>query len=369
MSDEHAVTARDVLGVPVLPPSAVTAATNRIRSTIAALAEVMAPPPVRILEGVFGVLDHRVLVALCEVGVPDALDGPVTPAALAERVGADPEQLERLLRFAAAKRWVRMDRSGRVRPTRFTAFLRKDHRGGWGAWVEFAGGEEIVAAVGAVSARPGRSDGFAASNGSPFFAWMADHPQRWAVFDRAMAAGARMHALTLAGALDWPATPRICDVGGGTGALLAMLLELLPGATGTVFDLAPVVARAVVHPRLEAVAGDVFVAVPGGYDTYLLVNVLHDWSDAQAGAILARVAEAAGDRGRVVVVDADGAAVVRNVLSASADVLMAALTDGGRERDQNEFEQLGRGSGLRLARSHRLASGDRAYEFEPAPTR
>src|ERR671913_328315 len=50
-------TAPDVLGVPVLPPARVVAAGNRLRSAVAGLAARMAPPPVRILEGVFGLLD------------------------------------------------------------------------------------------------------------------------------------------------------------------------------------------------------------------------------------------------------------------------------------------------------------------------
>jgi hypothetical protein len=44
-------------------------------------------------------------------------------------------------------------------------------------------------------------------------------------------------------------------------------------------------------------------------------------------------------------------------------VLMAALTKGGKERSAAEFAALGRACGLRLVRTHRLASGDLAHEF------
>jgi hypothetical protein len=120
----------------------------------------------------------------------------------------------------------RLDRRGRVRPTRVTAFLRSDHPGGRRAWVDFAGGQEIDAAVGALSADEEPTDAFAAVNGAPFFDWMAQHPERWSTFDRAMSAGGRMHALTLAAALDWSGDRRVCDVGGGTGELLSTLLDL-----------------------------------------------------------------------------------------------------------------------------------------------
>lgn len=354
-----------MFGVPRLPPPAATAALNRARRHAARLRAAALPPPVRILEDLFGLLAHRVLVALCEVGVPEALDGPMTVTELARRTGSDVERLEPILRWAATSGWVRIDRRGRVRPTRSTPFLRADHPGGWRAWIDFAGGAEVVAAVQALGAAPG-GDPFVVANGRPFFDWMAAHPDRWATFDAAMAAGARMHALTLAAALDWAPADRICDVGGGTGALLAGLLELLPGASGTVLDLPGVVARSVDHPRLEAVAGDMFAEVPPGHDTYLLVNVVHDWGDDDAVRVLETCATAAG-AARIVVVDNDRPVMPEPGIATGSDVLMAALTPGGRERDAEAFDALGARAGLRLDRSVRLASGDLAHVFTVAP--
>jgi O-methyltransferase domain len=361
------VTASDIVGVPFLPSGRMTASATRLRTAVGRLHGAMVPAPVRILEGLFGVLDHRVLVALCELGVPDALTERTTIAVLAARLDADPEMLERLLRFAASRGWVRIDRRGRVRPTAVTAFLRQDHPGGWRAWVDFAGGAEITAAVGALTADRDMTDGFAHANGSAFFEWMADHPERWHTFDRAMAAGGRMHALAVGAALDWSDTRRVCDVGGGNGALLATLLDLHAHLEGAVFDLPDVVGRVVDHPRLVAIAGDAFVHVPDGYDRYLLVNVLHDWGDAEAVSMLGRVRDAAAPAATVVVVDGDRPVVPRADVATSTDVLMAALTPGGRERDAAAFDALGRAAGLRRDASVRLASGDLAHVFTPLP--
>ena len=353
---------RDLLGVPALPPPAATAAGNRLRAAVGRLYRGAAPPPVRIIEGVLGMLDTGALAALCDAGVPDALTGPTTPAELAARLGVDHDRLERLLRFGAARGWLVVDRRDRVRPNAVTRFLRTDHPGGWRAWVDFAGGPEIVAAVASLR-RLDADDVFAATHGAPFFEWMAAHPERQAAFNGAMAAGARMHGLTLAAALPWPAPTTVCDVGGGTGALLATLADLVPGLTGTVLDLPDVVAHAVSHPRVEAVAGNAFEAVPAGFDTYLLVNVLHDWADAEAEQLLRTTgaAAAAGSTGRVVVVEAEAAARPRDDIAARADVLMAALTPGGRERDRAAFERLGAAAGLRLDAVVPLASGDAAF--------
>lgn len=355
----------DVVGVPFIPSARMTAATIRVRGAVSALARRMAPPPVTILEALFGVLDHRVLVALCEADVPDLLVRPELPMALAERAGADPALLERLLRVAAVHRWVRFDRRGRVRPTRFIEFLRRDHPGGWRAWVEFAGAPEVTRAVALLSAMPTEAHPFLAANGASFFEWMAQHPDRWAQFDAAMAAGARMHALALHAALPWPARSKVCDVGGGTGHLLMGLLHLLPESTGTVFDLPDVVARATHHERLTAVAGDMFREAPAGFDTYLLVNVLHDWGDVEVVTVLRNLAAVAGSA-RILVVDSDVRMPPRNRLSTSTDVLMAALTDGGCERNRDQFSSLAATAGLRLVSSTPLASGDCAHELRLA---
>ena len=360
------ISAADVLGIPAIPPGAVARGGTRMRAGVSRAADQLAMPPVRILEGIFGLLDHRVLVALCEAGVPEALDRPMSSDDLAEQLGVDPDRLGRFLRYAVAKRWIRLDRRDRVVPTPFVEFLHRDHPGGWRAWVDFAAGEEVVRAVSALSADASDEDGFAAVNGSPFFEWMDGHPDRWSVFDQAMAAGGRMHGLALDATLKWKRDATICDVGGGTGDLLAVLLDRLPKATGVVFDLPSVVARAVEHERLQAIAGDAFAAVPAGFDTYLLVNVLHDWSDADSTTILRNVVDAMASDARVVVVDSEQQRAPRDTLGVGADVLMAALTSGGRERSVDDFDQLGQRCGLRLVKAHRLVSGDRAYEFRLA---
>ncbi len=353
---------KTTLGVPMLPPAFASDAGTRLRETIGRLHRSMAPPPVQILEAALSLLEHRVLVAICAAGVPDALTTKLTPDELADKLDVDRVALDRLLRFSAARGWLKIDRRGVVRPNRVTEFLRSDHPGGWRSWVDFVGGSEIVNAVAALDLT-GDGDGFASTNGQSFFDWMALHPDRWATFDDAMAAGARMHALTLDAAIDWGETRSLCDVGGGTGELARVLLDRHPDWNAVVLDLPAVIERAVEHPRLEALGGDAFVEVPAGHDVYLLVNVLHDWDDDNCVRLLLNTAAAAASTAKIIVVDGDKAVVPRDDIALRADVLMAALTNGGQERSTDQFAQLGYRSGLELVKSTRLVSGDLAHEF------
>ncbi|WP_052668548.1 methyltransferase [Nitriliruptor alkaliphilus] len=357
----------DVLGVPALPPGRVAVLGNRARAGLARAHRATAPPPARVMEAVLGGLDPAALAALCRLDVPDRLVRPTACADLASELGVDASRLARLLRYAAARGWVRIDRRGRVRPTRVTAFLRRDHPGGWRAWVEFAAGDEVTAAIGRLDAGlPADGDAFATANGTSFFAWMQDHPDRHTAFDAAMAAGGRMHGLIVAHALDWSASRRVCDIGGGDGALLGVLLAQHPHLEGVLLELPEVVDRAPERPNVTAVAGDAFDTVPPGCDTYLLVNVLHDWDDEAAVRLLRRAAEAAAAEPsatdpRIVIVDSEAQDRPRDDLATRADLLMLALTPGGRERTTDQFAALASAAGLRLHRTHDLPTGDVAH--------
>jgi hypothetical protein len=322
---------------------------------------------VRVVESMLGVLDHAALVTLCEVGVPEHLERRTTVVDLARAVGADPSQLARLLRYASSRGWVRVDRHGRVAPTRALRFVRRDHPGGWREWVEFIGGDDVVRAVGHLDhAVRGAADPFARANGASFFDWFAAHPARQRAFDGAMAAGARMHGLVLAASVDWSAARRVCDVGGGTGAVLGILLDAHPHLEGVLFDLPHVVARARSHERLEKVGGDAFDEVPAGCDTYLLVNVVHDWGDDDATRLLQRVAAAAPRGARVIIVEHEQPRVPIDDIGTRSDLLMLALTPGGRERTTSECTALAAAAGLQWDRAIPLASGDQAFLFRSA---
>jgi hypothetical protein len=156
-----------VLGVPTLPPARLGSWTLRLRGSLGRLHRAMAPPPVRILEGVFGLLDAGALVALHELRVADGLTGRTTLEDLARRLDVDGASLDRLVRYGAARGWLRIDRKGRLAPNAVTRFLRTGHPGGWAAWVELAGGRDVFDAVRALgeSARTG-GDAFATAHGA-----------------------------------------------------------------------------------------------------------------------------------------------------------------------------------------------------------
>lgn len=186
--------------------------------------------------------------------------------------------------------------------------------------------------------------------GLPFWEDLAAHPDIRASFDALM--GPQGH-----GAPDphvvlhdgWDAVRRVVDVGGGTGVMLAAILQSRPGVRGTLVDLPAAVARssavfesAGVADRAAAVGQSFFEALPAGADLYLLCKVINDWPDAEAIAILSRCADAARPAGRIVVMGGVSADARSGRLSIEGVLL------GGRNRDVPAFRSLAASAGLEV---------------------
>jgi hypothetical protein len=286
---------RTTFGFPFAPPPLLTSAIVRARLGLGRVQREAAPPSVRVLEGLFGLFDNRVLGLLVELDLPDLLHGPRSTAELAVATGTSADALGRVLRYAAGRGLVECDRQGRWRATPVTEVLRRDHPNSWRAWVEVAGSDWFWDAWrNADVPLRGEASAVEAATGVHFFEFLGHvRPDAGDAFNRAMAAVSTVQALALSEALNWSGIRTVCDVGGGTGAALEYLLTTQADLDGLLFDLPEVVSHArpgltspplVDRCRLEG--GDFFEHVPAGADLYLLLAIIHDWDEARATRIL-----------------------------------------------------------------------------------
>ena len=251
----------------------------------------------------------RAIYAVCKLGLPDVCArGPASVDELAGVCGADARALGRYLRVLAANRIFSEDDEGRFSLTEIGELLRRDVRGTLAPMAVLL--PELIeptpdAALYAL--RTGRS-AFVHAHGCGLYEYLAGVPDTEALFAEAMSARAAQHHAAVIGALDWGGVSHIVDVGGNHGAFLAAILEHLPNATGILFDQPHVVAgagpaltAAGVAERVDVVPGDFFVAIPPGGDLYLVANVLWNWPDDQARAILQRCREAMAPTARLAI--------------------------------------------------------------------
>jgi 2,7-dihydroxy-5-methyl-1-naphthoate 7-O-methyltransferase len=206
--------------------------------------------------------------------------------------------------------------------------------------------------------------------GRPFWEDLQAHPEVAASFDALM--GPAGHGAPDPEVLinnDWGSVDTVVDVGGGTGSLLAAILCARPNVRGTLVDLPSTVARSAetfqaagVAERVTAVGQSFFDPLPSGADLYLLKNVLGDWPDREAIALLHRCALAAQPGGRVIVL---GGVSPDEGSGPSPELLMMVLV-GGKNRSLTEFRELARKAGLEVQTAGRQQSGRFIVECRPS---
>jgi len=181
-------------------------------------------------------------------------------------------------------------------------------------------------------------------------------------FNAAMTSISRQMIVPVLEAYDFGESGTLADIGGGHGALLAMVLQKHPGLRGILFDIAHVAAGAKpvmeslgLAVRCEIAGGDFFQSVPAA-DNYVMKSVIHDWDDARSIAILKNCASAMrGPNGKVILLEMLVGPANEPGVAKWIDIEMLAIA-GGRERTEAEYAELLGKAGLRLARVMRTPS-------------
>jgi hypothetical protein len=179
------------------------------------------------------------------------------------------------------------------------------------------------------------------------WAYFETRPEEARIFGEAMTAKAAADVMAVLAAYDFSDIGVLADIGGGRGHLLRAALDAAPRTRGVLVDLPAVIDQLDVrHERLEPLAADFFHDPLPTADAYLLMEVLHDWPDSEAAAILTAIRRAAPPGARVLVIEnmlADDQPDIRGHI---LDVIMLAVA-GGRERTVTELSTLLAQAGFR----------------------
>jgi hypothetical protein len=326
-------------------------------------------PPAKIIQDL-GVAywTSRCLHVVAELGIADLLGEDPQPAeTLARSVAVRPQALHRVLRslanhgifvhdgerFAhnAASRLLCSDVPGSMRSlTRMMGL--KVH---WDAYRELE-----------VALRTGEPAICAVVDGG-LFGYLRAHPEEGRLFHEAMAGKSFAQVKPIVAAYDFSRFGTIGDIGGGLGHLLNAVLERAPQSRGLLFDLPQVIehARQAANPRVSYVGGDFFVQPVPPCDAYLMMTVLHDWSDEESISILKNIKAHAPPTAKVLILEGVVQPDARENFLLDLDIEMLVMTSG-RERTQQEWEAVICGAGMRLARVIPTAGWSSIVEAELA---
>jgi len=171
---------------------------------------------------------------------------------------------------------------------------------------------------------------------------------------------------------NWSRYSRIIDIGGALGSMLGTVLHRNPGCTGVLFDQHQVIvdarkvwketeSLAALQDRVTLVGGDFFdsATIPKARDGdfYFLRVIIHDWSDEESIDILRAIRKAIGSAKvtlalmEVSMLPSEFSRHPAIQLSSTLDALMLNLVRG-KERSQQQYEDLFDASGFKLVKCH-----------------
>jgi hypothetical protein len=294
----------------------------------------------------------RCLHVVAELGVADALgDQPQSTEAIAKATGTDPQALYRVLRLLASVgifEW----KDGTWRHSDPSHFLRSNHPGSLRDYVRMLGLPVFWSAFEDLehSLRTGEC-AFTKRHPEGVFEYLANHPKEGQIFDSAMTSKSHRDIGAIVPAYDFSQFAIIADIAGGRGHLLRAILKNSPTTQGILFDQPHVVVQVAPEngEKLTVIAGNFFTDSMPKADAYLLMNIIHDWPDAESIKILSAIRRAMPAGARVLIIET----VVPNTpgphLSKELDIAMMALP-GGMERTQEQYASLAAKCALRLER-------------------
>ncbi len=206
---------------------------------------------ISLLELIQGAVITQSIHVAASLGVADVLsDGSLTAAEIAQRVGADPEAVHRLLRLLSGYSVFAQEGDDRFKLTPMADALRADvpdsmrgiallmgHPTLWEEWVH------LVHSVQTGEASTPKLRGMDA------FDYIMANPEYGMAFGYGMACLSAGETDPVLAAYDFSRFRTIVDVGGGRGALLAGALSRAPGARGILFDMPHGTAGAAGIPR------------------------------------------------------------------------------------------------------------------------
>jgi hypothetical protein len=313
-------------------------------------------PPEELLQMITSYWVSQAIYVAAKLGIADLLkDGPKSSHELAKSTGTHARSLYRVMRALASVGVFAEIDDGRFELTSLAAYLQTDVPGSVHA-IAIMFGEEWhwQPWFNVLHTLKTGNTAFEHVHGMKLFEYLTQYAEAAQTFNEAMTSTTATFNATITIDYDFSSIGKIVEVGGGHGNLIASILKAYPTMQGIIFDLPSVVmgakhrieAEGLVE-RCEIVGGDFFESVPSGGDAYILKNIIHDWDDIHAVAILKNCYQAMVENGKLLLVEAVIPPKNKPSLGKFLDLEMLVMS-GGCERTEAEYRALFEVAGFQL---------------------
>jgi len=130
-------------------------------------------------------------------------------------------------------------------------------------------------------------------------------------FTAAMDSRGMFLAHELSSVLDLRGYQSLLDIAGGSGIYACILASTNNDLRAAVYEIPPVddasrrsIEQKGMSEKVEVIGGDMFEAIPAGFDVHLFANVFHDWNSGTNQDLVERSYDAINPGGMIVVFDA-----------------------------------------------------------------
>ena len=314
------------------------------------------PPPVQLMQMLFGFAASRAIGVSAELRIADLLkNGSKSAEELAQHTGVHARSLYRVLRACASIGVYSEDNEKKFSLTPLAEPLLSDTPGSLRAFAEmitcdwqFQTWAELPYSV-----KTGKPS-FDKVHGKSSFDYFWSNEKAGKVFNDAMTSNSAFSSVAVVNAYNYSSISKLVDVGGGHGFLLASILAKYSNVKGVLYDTPAIVAEAKkllnqhgVTERCETEGGDFFESVPAGGDAYIMKHIIHDWNDEQCITLLQNCRKAMTDGGKVLVVEMVVPEGNEPSPAKFLDLQMLQYLPGC-ERTENEYRELFDKAGLTL---------------------
>ncbi|KAI3844681.1 hypothetical protein MKW92_008255 [Papaver armeniacum] len=316
---------------------------------------------VEIWEHMYAFVDSMALKCAVELGIPDIINSHGGPATISEIINNLPattssssgvDYLTRVMRLLVRKRIFSSQINQKTNQISYdltpsSKWLLRDSR--------FSLSPFILAQLDPLLLKPWQYMGkcvnegglpFEKAHGAEIWDFALANPEFNNLFNDAMRCTAEIitNAVLVKYKDGFNGIESLVDVGGGTGTMIAEIVKANPHIRGINFDLPHVVSTAPQQQGVEHVGGDMFVHIPEA-DAVIMKWIMHDWGDEDCVKILRNCHKAIAKKknGKVIIVDCvlgpDGDGSFDKT-GLAFDLVMIALSSGGKERTEVEWKML-----------------------------
>ncbi|MFH1017077.1 MAG: methyltransferase [Pseudomonadota bacterium] len=318
----------------------------------------------------------QLIYVAAKLGIPDLLKGgPRSSSALARAVGAHPKSLYRVLRTLSVLGIFSEKPNAHFALTRLSRLLTKNNPESLRPLIVSYGESWWWQAYGRTmdAVRTGKP-AFRRVHGMGFFDFLSKNPQAASVFQANMSATASEEARAVLKIYDFTHVNLLIDVGGGHGTFVSEILKAHPPLRAILVEHPSVLAqarkylkKAGIERRCDLVSGDFFKSIPRKGDLYTLKDIVHDWDNDRAIAILRTCRRAMPDNAKLLLIER----VIKKrrppLDHVLVDISMLVLT-GGMERTDAQYRALLKAAGFRTTRILPTTVGASVIEAVPSPS-